>query len=152
MKIYKQNPLDTDLGPLSGIIKPILVVLVLVLVVVIISTQTSNVLHAQLAQNPLFLSKNDSTIMNVLVTNPENAAVNNVIVSLRALGSTQLSLYPAQQAIQTLGPQETRKLEFLVSPLNADSSPFLPGTYRIDISTQISGKNYSTNVFVNVEK
>ncbi len=152
MKIYKQNPLDLDLGPLSGVIKPALVVLVLVLVVMIVSTQTNNVLRAQLGQNPLFLSKNDSTMMQVQVANPENVPVNNVVVSLNAPGSKQLSLYPAKQTIQTLGPQEIRKLEFLVSPVDASTTPFLPGSYRMDITTQIAGKSYSTSVFVNVEK
>ena len=141
-----------DLGPLSGVIKPALVILVLVAVVLIVSNKTSNALHAQLGKNPLFLSKNDSTMMQVLVTNPENTAVNNVVVSLNAPGSTHLSLYPAKQTIQTLGPQEVRKLDFLISPIDSTSAPFLPGSYRVDITTQIAGKNYSTSVFVNVEK
>lgn len=152
MKIYKKNPLDMDLGPLAGLVKPALIVLVLIVVFLVITTQTSNALHARLAQNPLSLSKNDSTMMYVVVLNPENVAVNNVVVSLNAPGSKQLSLYPTQQTIQTLGPQEERKLEFLVSPVDASTSPFLPGSYRIDISAKIGEKNYHTSVFVNVEK
>jgi hypothetical protein len=152
MKVYKSNPLDIDMGPLSGMIKPLLAGIVVVALVLLVTTQTSNVLHAQLMQNPLFLSQNDSTILSVLVTNPENVPVNNVVVSLYAPGSTQLSVYPAQQTIQTLGPQEVRKLEYLVSPVDSRTTPFLPGTYRVDVSTQINGKKYQTSVMVNVEK
>lgn len=152
MKVYSNNFLGIDVGPASGMVKPLLVVLALLLVIGVLFTQNANVLHAQLGQNPLYLSQNDSTILSVLVSNPENTPVNNIVVSLNAPGSTQLSLYPAQQVIQTLGPQEIRKLEFLVSPIDAQQTPFLPGMYRVDVTTQINGKNYQTSVFVNVEK
>lgn len=152
MKIYKQNPLDLDLGPLSGIFKPVVAIVVVLVILLLLTTQTSGVLHARLVQNPISLSTNDSTMLYVVVVNPENSTVNNVVVSIAAPGSTQLSLYPAKQTIQTLGPQEERKLEFLISPVDASSTPFLPGTYRVDVSTQIAGKNYQTSVFVKVEK
>lgn len=152
MKIYKSNPLDMDLGPLSGMGKPILAGVVILAIILIASTQTPNVVDAQLMQNPLFLSQNDSTILSVRITNPENMAVSSVVVSLNAPGSTQLSVYPAKQTIQTLGPQETRRLEFLIAPIDAQQTPFLPGTYRVDVSTQINEKKYQTSVFVNVEK
>ncbi len=152
MKIYKSNPLDLDLGPLSGIFKPAAAIVVVLVILLLLTTQANTVLHARLVQNPISLTNNDSTMLYVGVVNPENSTVNNVVVSLTAPGSTQLSLYPAKQTISTLGPQEERKLEFLISPIDAGSTPFLPGTYRVDITTQIAGKNYLTSVFVNVEK
>ncbi len=152
MKVYQNNPLDMDLGPLSGVAKPVLVGVVLVILALILTTQTFNPLHAELKKNPLSLSANDSTILEVLVTNPTNNTINSVVVSLTAPGSTQLSLYPEKQTIQTLGPQETRKLEYLISPIDSATNPFYPGTYRVDVSTKISEKNYQTSVFVSVEK
>lgn len=152
MKVYKSNPLDIDLGPLSGVAKPALVILVLAILALILTTQTFNALHAELKQNPLSLSANDSTMLEVLVTNPMNTSVSNVVVSLAAPGSEQLSLYPEKLTIQTLGPQETRKLEFLISPVDATSVPFYPGTYRVDVSAKIGEKTYQTSVFVRVEK
>lgn len=152
MKVYQNNPLDMDLGPLSGVAKPVLVGAVLVILALILTTQTFNPLHAELKKNPLSLSANDSTILEVLVTNPTNSTVNSVVVSLTAPGSTQLSLYPEKQTIQTLGPQETRKLEYLISPIDSTTNPFYPGTYRADVSTKISEKNYQTSVFVSIEK
>lgn len=152
MKIYKNNPLDVNLGPLSGLFKPAVAIVIVVVLVLLLTSQGNSALHARLVQNPISLTNNDSTMLYVGVVNPENTTVNNVVVSLTAPGSKQLSLYPAKQTIQTLGPQEERKLEFLISPIDAEATPFLPGTYRVDISTQIAGKNYQTSVFVSVEK
>ena len=152
MKVYTSNFLGMDLGPLSGVAKPLLAIVVLAILVLVFTTQTFNALHAELKQNPLSLSANESTMLEVLVTNPTNGAVSNVIVSLAAPGSEQLSLYPEKQTIQTLGPQETRKLEFLISPIDSESEPFFPGTYRVDVSAKLGEKTYQTSVFVRVEK
>lgn len=152
MKVYQSNPLDIDLGPLSGVAKPLLATVVLAILVLVFTMQTFNALHAELKQNPLSLSANDSTMLEVLVTNPANTSVSNIVVSLAAPGSEQLSLYPTQRTIQTLGPQETRKLEFLISPVDAASTPFFPGTYRVDVSAKIGEKTHQTSVFVRVEK
>jgi len=152
MKVYKNNPFDMDLGPFSGAAKPVLVGIVLVILALILTTQTFNPLHAELKKNPLSLSANDSTILEVLVTNPTTTTLNNVVVSLSAPGSKQISLYPEKLSIPTLGPQETRKLEYLISPIDSTSYPFYPGTYRVDVITKISEKNYQTSVFVSVEK
>ncbi len=152
MKIYHQNPLDMRIGPLPETGKIILAIVIIATVFWIASGAATPVLNAQLEQNPLHLSTNDSTILQVLLTNPASTPQSNVKVTISTPGTTQLSVYPRTQTISRLGPQETRKLEFLIAPLNTPSNPFLPGTYRMDISTTLNNQTYLTSVFVNVEK
>ncbi|MEK6902474.1 MAG: hypothetical protein AABX02_02710 [archaeon] len=152
MKVYNRNPLGIDLPPLESLVVPIIVVLLLVGGVLLFSNSTQTGLSARLIQNPIFLSANDSTILEVVLTNPTSATLSNIVLKTETLGSNQLSVYPAQQTIQSLGPNETRKLEFLVEPIDTPTSPFLPGNYRIDVKTMIQGQAYQTNVILTVEK
>ena len=152
MKIYNQNPLDLNLGSLQGIGKIILALLLIIGLFWILSGAASPVLQAQLLQNPLHLSANESTILNVQLTNPNSTSVFNVIENITTPGSSQLSVYPVKQTIPMLGPQETRKLEFVVLPVDTKTNPFLPGTYRVDVSTALNEQPYQISVFVQVEK
>jgi hypothetical protein len=152
MKIYRGNPLEMDIGPIPRGIKGVLLAAIVIIILFAVYTQTSNPLNAQLSQNPLSLSANDSTILHVNVTNPLRETIPSVSVSITTPGTKQLSIYPRTQTIQGLGPQEERALEFLVQPVDTKTNPFLPGTYRVDVSTKMNGKDYVTNVFVSVVK
>ncbi len=148
MKIYKQgwNPEWTNkLVPIIGI-------LVVLFLLWMAFNPSANVLRATLNQSTLSLGENESTLMEVLVTNMSTTTQTSVVVTVNAPGSTQLSLQPTQQTIPTLGPEETRKLEFLVNPVDAESKPFLPGSYRIDVSAVLNEQTYLTHVFVSVKK
>lgn len=150
MKIYQGGSLG-DL-PLDKIGIGILVIIVAGILVMSIQGTVYAPLSATLIQNPVSLSKNESTVLHVGLTNPSANPQTNVIVSTQTLGTTQLSIYPQKQTVSTLGPQETRELDFLIVPIDAESKPFLPGNYRIDIQTEIEGKKYPVSVFLTVTK
>lgn len=152
MVVYKRGPLGLDLPPLDGLLLPMVVLLILAVLFLAWPSTQPNALSARTLENPLFLSLNDSTILQVMVGNPTNESVSGIVVSAAAVGSNLLSVYPNTQTIPSLGPQESRILEFLVTPIDQSSAPFLPGTYRIDVKTKIANVPYQTSVAVNVQK
>ncbi len=153
MKVYKRNPLDMDLGGIEGLLLPALgVLVVLFLAFLLIGGTNANVLSARLVQNPLSLSANDSTILQVHVYNPTAQMAQDMVVQVNAPSAPLLSISPKRQTIPFLGGDETRTLEFLVLPVDASGNPFTPGSYVITISTQLNGKPYDTQVQVNVVK
>ena len=152
MKVYNKNPLGIELPPLDNLVLPIIILLVFIGGFLIFSNATQTGLSARLIANPIFLSTNDSTILEVVLTNPTSTTLSNIVIKTETPGSDQLSVYPTQKIIQSLGPNETRKLEFLVAPIDTQTTPFLPGNYRIDVKTTIQGQAYQTNVILNVEK
>lgn len=152
MKVYNRNPLGIDLPPLDNLVVPIVILLIIVGAIAFFSGATQTGLSARLITNPVFLSGNDSTILEVVMNNPSTTTLSNIVLKVETPGSNQLGVYPAQQVIQSLGPNETRKLEFLISPIDTQTKPFLPGNYRIDVKTTIQGQAYQTNVVLTVEK
>jgi uncharacterized membrane protein len=151
MKIYQKNILGMDITT-DKLLLAIAVLLVIGLILVLGTNSLNTTLSAHLTQNPASLSANDSSILQVTLTNPVNTPINNLTITAQTPGSTQLSVYPKKQTISTLGPQERREMEFLVVPIDTTNNPFLPGTYRIDLQTTIEGKSYTNSVFLTVEK
>ena len=153
MKIYKRNPLDLDLGGLEDYLLPALGVLVILLVLFLLMGNGNNsVLSAQLMKNPLSLSANDSTILQVHVTNPTGEMAQNVVVQVTAPSAPQLSISPKSQTIPLLGSNESRTLDFLILPVDAASNPFTPGSYQIQVKTQMNGTPYQTGLQINIVK
>lgn len=153
MKVYKRNPLDLDLGGLEGLLLPALgVLVVLFIVLLLLGGSTSGVISARLIHNPLSLSANDSTILQVQVFNPTSQMAQDMVVQVNAPSAPLLSITPKRQTIPFLGSNETRTLEFLVLPVDAASNPFTPGSYVITVSTQLHGKPYETQLQVQVVK
>lgn len=149
MAVYRKGILPEDL-PLPHILAGI-VVLVALLLFLNLSTVTIP-LSAELGKNPLHLAQNDSTILRVTVWCPCSVAQQNVLVTADAPAAPQLSVYPKQQTISSLGPNESRTLEFLVTPIDTETTPFLPGKYTIQVKMTLNGQNYELPVSVNVEK
>ncbi|QQR92347.1 MAG: hypothetical protein IPJ89_04290 [Candidatus Iainarchaeum archaeon] len=153
MKVYKRNPLDMDLAGIEGLLLPALGVLILLfLAFLFLGGSSPNVVTARLVQNPLSLSANDSTVLQVQVSNPTSQMAQDMIVQVTAPSAPKLSITPKRQTIPFLGSNETRTLEFLVLPVDAASDPFTPGSYSITISTQLQGEPYTTQVKVQVVK
>jgi hypothetical protein len=153
MRVYKRNPLDIDLGGMEGWIVPLIAgIIIIVLVLLLLGNVSAPVLSATLAHNPISLAANESTILQVQVSNPTAQMGQNLIVQVSAPSAPQLSLTPSKQTIAFLGTNETRNLEFLVIPIDGQATPFTPGTYTILISTQLNGKPYQLQVPVTISK
>lgn len=150
MKIYSNSALG-DI-PLDKIILGVLILVVLGFIVLALQTSISTTISATLTKNPISLGKEESSVLHVVLTNPSSSPQTNVKVSTQTLGTTQLGVYPSSQTIPTLGPQETRELDYLIVPIDAKSNPFIPGNYRLDVEATVEGKKYPTSVFVTVTK
>jgi hypothetical protein len=150
MRIYSNNPLG-DI-PLDKIILGVLIIVVVGFIVLALQTSVNTTLSAKLTKNPISLGKEESSVLHVVLTNPSSSPQSNVKVTTQTLGTTQLGVYPSAQTIPTLGPQETRELDFLIVPIDAPSNPFIPGNYRLDVEASVEGKKYPVSVFVTVTK
>jgi hypothetical protein len=85
MKIYKRNPLDIDLGGAEALILPaIAIIVVLLLGIWALGGANGTVISARLIQNPLTLSSNDSTLLQVQLSNPTAQMAQNVTVQVTA--------------------------------------------------------------------
>lgn len=153
MKLYQKKPLGIE--PPKGWEKIIGILFALIILVVLfglLDFTIGGATQSKLIQNPLSLSQNESTILEVIVKNNTGESATNVTISANTPASETISITPNEQTIPILGMGESRKLEFLVVPLNPKSNPFYPGTYRIDITTNINNKTNTESIFLIVEK
>ncbi len=152
MKVYNHNPLGIESPPLDNWIIPLIILLLIVGIYVAVYGANPNPVSARLLKPTIRLSTNESTILHVFVTNPFPETQSNIPVNVDAPGSTKISIHPKTQTIDTLGSNESRKLEFAVVPIDEKTSPFLPGTYKIDVSVKMNNQTYQTRTFIEVEK
>lgn len=126
--------------------------LLIILIGLLLTSGVGNPLALSFSKNPISLAQNDSTILEVEITNPGNEAAFGIVIAPQVINQEQLRISPESQTISSLGAQETRKLQFLVLPLNPDSNPFFPGNYRIDVKAEMNGKTYANYLFLEIEK
>ncbi|MDP2666138.1 MAG: hypothetical protein Q8P05_01395 [Candidatus Diapherotrites archaeon] len=127
-------------------------IVLLVLIGALLLDGATQPIALSFSKNPVSLSQNESTVLEVTISNPTGQPTYGLVIRPTVIDQEQVSISPEQQTISSLGAQEKRKLQFLVLPLNPTSHPFLPGSYRIEVSVGMNEQSYSQAIFLNVEK
>ncbi len=122
--------------PILGIVA-VIVALILLFLVALPALQPKPI-EAKLEPNPLHLPKQQNSFLTVILNNTTGETARDVVVEVETEASDALVIFPASKTIETLGKNETRKLEdaFVVSPNPGTKA--LSGTYVITIKARIN--------------
>ncbi|MBI4043348.1 MAG: hypothetical protein HY393_00895 [Candidatus Diapherotrites archaeon] len=144
--------LDISKVPLKTLGKGLGVLVVLLLVAWMAYTLfTTPVLRASFSRNPLNVSLEPQTLLEVQVSNPTQSPAVNVIIEGKAISPRFISMYPQRHALAQLGPNETRTVYFLVHPLNRENDPLLGGEYGLLVRAYLNGESFDAKTMLKIK-
>ncbi len=100
-----------------------------------------NFVKIDFKDNPLNLSEQSSTKIQVTISNNDSEPMKDLIISIKPYDNTSIVVIPSEsQQLSVLGPSETRVLEYDLST----TGDILKGKYSIEVKVKNSKTEYVT--------
>ncbi|MCD6434592.1 MAG: hypothetical protein J7L14_03195 [Candidatus Diapherotrites archaeon] len=128
---------------------PILIVIIAVCVIALTAYELAKPRYIEYSFtiNPLDLSEETLTELQLTIKNPLKETAKNVVVRVYPEAKDELVVFPAKKEISVL--DETRKLSFVIRPTTEKT--ILSGRYIINIELIVADKTYRERAILEIK-